>query len=111
MSMFDWYKPAQKYVCPVCGTPLEEWQGGDGPCCLFVWQEGEKYPVDQRVSDDVRSSVEERQRWMLPLRFWISSLDCPLHYPIIALGTTQDEVWSSTSLQPFQPRPWSPFRP
>jgi hypothetical protein len=102
MGMFDWYQPAQKYACPVCGIPLKIWQGKDGPCGLFVWQEGEKYPVDQLVDDEVRSSVEERQQCLLPLRFWIYSYDCPDHYPIDALGTTQDGVWSFTSLQPFQ---------
>lgn len=101
MGMYDSYKPAKEYACPVCGTPLKDWQGKDGPCGLFVWQEGEKYPIDQLVDEEVRSSVEERQ-WMLPLRFWIYSYDCPDHHPINALGTTQDEVWSSTTLQPFQ---------
>ena len=102
MGMYDSYKPAKEYACPVCGTPLKDWQGKDGPCGLFVWQEGEKYPIDQLVDEEVRSSVEERQQWMLPLRFWIYSYDCPHHYPINALGTTQNEVWSSTTLQPFK---------
>jgi hypothetical protein len=102
MGFFDWYKPATQYGCPACGLPLKDWQGKDGPCGQFVWQEGEKYPVDQLVDDEARLSVEERQRWMLPPRFLIYSYDCPRHKPIEALGTTQDGVWSSTSLQPFQ---------
>lgn len=102
MGMFDWYKPAKEYSCPVCGTPLKDWQGKDGPCGLFVWQEGDKNPIDQPIDDEVRLSVEERQQFILLLRFWIYSFDCPYHYPINAFGTTQNEIWSSTTLQPFQ---------
>ncbi len=102
MGMFDWYNPAKKHECPVCGTPLKDWQGKDGPCLLFVWQEEEKYPIYQPVDDEVRMTIEEMQQWTLPIRFWIYSFDCPHHHPIYALGTTQDGIWSSTSLQPFQ---------
>ena len=101
MGMFDWYQPAEKCACPVCGTPLQDWQGKDGPCCLFVWQEGEKYPINQRVDDEIRFSSEEMQQWTLPLQFWIYSYDCSDHRPIVALGITRDGVWTSTSLQPF----------
>ena len=58
MGMFDYYKPAKKYSCPVCGTPLKDWQGKDGPCCRpLCLAKGEKYPVDQLVDDKVRSSA------------------------------------------------------
>lgn len=103
MGMFDWYKPAKQFTCPVCGTLLKEWQGKEGPCGLFVWQEGEKHPVDQLVDDEARFSVEERQQWVLPTHFHIYSCDCP--HDIDALGTTQGGFWSSTSLQPWKPPP------
>lgn len=99
MGMFDYYEPAKTYACPICDTPLKGWQGKDGPCGLFVWQEGEKYPVDQRVDDEVRLSVEEIQQWTLPPTFYIYT-DCPDHGLIYALCTTQDGVWSSTRLPP-----------
>jgi hypothetical protein len=101
MSMFDWYKPATELRCPMCGNLLIEWQGKDGPCALFLWQEGVKYPVDQLAdAEEVRLSREERVRFTLPVQFTIYSYDCPDHHPIDAQCGTYEEVWSSTVINP-----------
>jgi len=54
MGMLDWYRPVPDLACPVCGTPLREWQGKEGPCGLFVWQQGEIAPIDQVVDEECR---------------------------------------------------------
>jgi hypothetical protein len=112
MSLFDWYQPADKLRCPVCDSPLSEWQGKDGPCGLFVWREGVKHPVDQLVgAEESRWSPEEWSQFTLPSTFTIRSYDCPNHRPIVAVGEAPDEIWSSTVVKPFKekplPRPWS----
>jgi hypothetical protein len=96
MGMFDWYRPASVRSCPLCGALLQKWQGKDGPCGLFVWQEKEKHPVDQLVDQEVRMTSEDWKCLILPNRFRIYSHDCPRHQPIDAVGTTSDNVWTST---------------
>ena len=54
MGMFDWYEPSGALSCPVCSAELSEWQGKDGPCALFVWQQGFAVPVDQNVVENAR---------------------------------------------------------
>src|SRR5262245_47445373 len=97
MSMFDWYRPSGFLSCPRCGTPLREWQGKDGPCSLFVWEQGKTHPVAQEADDEAaRWSQEERTRFFLPERFEIYSYDCPKHQPVRAKCRTTDHAWSET---------------
>jgi hypothetical protein len=101
MSMFDWYQPVPQLSCPVCGRPLEEWQGKDGPCALFVWRQGVKHPIDQAIPDEeVRLDPEDWQRFTLPARFEIYT-DCPDHQLIEADCAGPDQVWSSTVVRPL----------
>jgi hypothetical protein len=80
---------------------LNDWQGKDGPCGLFLWQEGEKRPIDQLADEEACLSGEEQRRFTLPERFLFYSYDCPHHQPIFAIGTTENEIWTSTTLHPF----------
>jgi hypothetical protein len=97
VSMFDWYQPAGDLSSPLCGKPLSEWQGKDGPCGLFVWREGVKHPVDQAIDDpEVRLPSEAWDQFTLPPQFAVYSHDCPDHQPVDAICRTRDGVWSST---------------
>lgn len=99
MSMFDWYRPKGTYNCPACGTALAEWQGKDGPCALFVWKQGSRNPVDQKVEDEeLQWSDEEKRQFTLPESFVIYSYDCPHHQPIEAECTCVDGVWETTEI-------------
>ena len=102
MSMFDYYRPAGEFRCPVCLRPLREWQGKGGPNALFVWVEGTRWPVDQIVDEDARLTREQRQAFGLPSRFIIYSYDCPEHQPVEAECSVVDGVWSKTALLPFK---------
>ncbi len=94
MSMFDWYKFTENPRCPKCGTELKEWQGKDGPCALFVWEQGKSNPISQEIEDDeIRWSDEDLQRFFLPDSFTIYSYDCEKHQPIIAECKCIDGVW------------------
>lgn len=97
--MFDWYKPSIK-ACPLCGNPLEEWQGKDATNFLLVWQEREPHPIEHRASEDYRLSQEDLEEFTLPSRFEIYSYDCPVHQPIVAQGLCEDGIWISTSILP-----------
>ena len=95
--MFDTYKPAQKYTCPVCGGELEEWQGKDGPCALFIWSQGIAYPIDQDAGESNLSEDEKRIK-RLPGEFVIYSFDCGCPYSVEANCKCKDGVWVSTEL-------------
>ena len=95
--MFDTFKPAQVQKCPVCGRVLTEWQGKDGPCALFVWEEGVAWPTSQEASD-MNISDEERKDVRLPEKFEIYSYDCDCPYPVEAVCVTTSGTWSSTKI-------------
>jgi hypothetical protein len=96
VGMFDWYEPVPSLSCPVCGTPLCEWQGKDGPNLLFVWRQGCPAPVDWRVAPDLQAG--EPDKWRLPDTFCFRSWDCACPYPVEAVGRTEWEVWTGTTL-------------
>lgn len=98
MTMFDWYEPQPALACPVCGQPLHEWQGYDGPCGLLVWRQGLAAAIAQRVDGEVRWSDDERQRRRLPAAFCISSVDCGCPFPVEAIGRTEQGLWTRTEL-------------
>lgn len=105
MGMFDYYQPAGPRHCPVCGRPLVEWQGKDGPNAIFVWAEGSPAPIDHDVDDDLRSPFHERQKFRLPRTFEIYSYDCPEHQPIGADCECDDSgVWTRTVLRDVKQR-------
>ncbi len=96
MSMFDWYRPTDNPKCPKCGAQLKDWQGKDGPCALFVWEQGQRNPIIQKVEDEeLQWTDEEKCRFVLPDNFTIYSYDCPNHQPVVAKCTCIDGVWSN----------------
>ncbi len=97
MGMFDSYKPSSNLNCPVCGEKLAQWQGKNGPCALFVWQEGSASPIDQQAGD-TNCSIEQRASNRLPKEFEIYSYDCNCPYPNEAICTTEDGIWSKTAI-------------
>jgi hypothetical protein len=101
MGMFDYYVPAGDHHCPVCDRPLREWQGKDGPNFLFVFAEGNRYPIDQRVDEEIKTPRDEMEANLLPRRFVIYSHDCPDHRPIDADCRTVDDVWGETLVRAF----------
>jgi hypothetical protein len=101
MGMFDTYKPSASLRCPVCLHPLEVWQGKDGPCGLFVWEEGAAAPVDQDVDEGIALALAERDAIRLPEAFTIYSYDCPAHDPINARCHCVSGVWATTVIDPW----------
>lgn len=97
MGMFDYFHPVGVTQCPIDGHALNEWQGKDGPCALFLWEQGQRHPVDQPIDQECRLSPEQWRQFTLPERFVIYSYDCPDH-PIIARCTTEEGVWTATSI-------------
>lgn len=97
MGMFDFYLPRPDLQFPVCGASELEWQGKEARCGLFVWEQGQKAPVDQRVDDECKIASEARAEFRLPIRFEIySRCRCPTF--LQAVGFTNDEVWTRTEL-------------
>src|SRR5687768_14382785 len=91
MGMFDYYRPNPDLVCTVCGASDLEWQSKDGPCALFLWEQGQSAPVDQLVDDEWKISPESRAEFRLPVRFEIyAECRCPTF--LIAVGFTEHGV-------------------
>lgn len=110
MGFFDWYKPVPDLRCPVCENVLDDWQGKDGACGLFVWQQGIAYAVDQTGGD---SNIDEadRKKFRLPEEFEIYTdcRNCSIN--VIADCETEDEIWSKAQIVktekiPKLPRKW-----
>ena len=97
MSLFDTYIPNFAQNCSVCGEPLVEWQGKEGPCGLFVWKEGCANPVGQNAGD-VSLDPEKLLEKTLPEQFSISCHDCSCKIANTAKCETTDGVWSKTIL-------------
>jgi hypothetical protein len=97
MGMFDWYRPAGHLECPICLSPLREWQGKDASCALFVWKQGVATPIEQAVDADIRAQPEVVQSTRLPDAFQIYSHDCPLHR-VTAACQTASGVWTATRI-------------
>lgn len=98
MSMFDWYRPSHTYDCPVCHAPLRQWQGKDGPCALYVWQQGVAAPIDQACDEECRGSTEFMAATRLPDSFTIYSDDCGRHF-VAASCRSIEGVWTETQIE------------
>ena len=96
MSLLDWYLPEPTVACPVCGSVPEEWQGGNGPCALLVWQQGREEPIEQRVDDEV-SMFESLRHSRLPDTFEFGGYDEAGH-ELRVTGRTVDGVWIESVL-------------
>ena len=95
--MFDHYRPKPDFSCPVCGASRLEWQGTDGPCALFIWEQGQPAPVDQLADEECKISLEARAEIRLPGRFEIHArCGCPTF--LTAVGVTEHGVWTWTEL-------------
>jgi hypothetical protein len=102
VGMFDWYEPTPPLSCPRCAARLDEWQGKDGECALWVWREGHVDPVDQRVDPEWRSSGLAAP---LRARFEIYTT-CSQGHHVEAFGEAPDGIWTRTTLitAPVPPR-------
>lgn len=99
MGLFDWYKPNPSLNCPVCGETLSEWQGKDGPCLLFVWQQGFVNPVKHLGDGEgFQVSDSDLKNLKLPKEFGIYSYDCECAFPVEAMCRTENDVWTETEL-------------
>ena len=95
MGFFDTYKPAEPIKCPVCSRSVTEWQGKQGPCGLFVWEEGIAHPTGQEAGE-VNILKQNREKVRLPEEFEIYSYECGCPFPVEAICKTVDGIWSET---------------
>ncbi len=99
MGMFDWYIPEPKLNCPVCNTQMEEWQGKDSSCCLLVWRQGTRHPIDQNVDEECRISEKELSAIRLPEAFTIYANDCQCPYFVVAHCYSPNGAWLKTEVE------------
>lgn len=97
MGMFDYYLPESEFRCRDCGAKLDEWQGKDGPCLLFVWKQGERHPVDQTVDEELKAPPAERMSFVLPDRFEIYTSCAQCDEWAVLSCRCEDSVWNCTA--------------
>ena len=98
MGLFDYYRPQPPLVCPACRAPLNEWQGYEGPCGLFVWEQGTAAPIDQLASPDVRLDPVDMKQVRLPASFHIRARCCSPQFAVEAVGGSREGVWDTTTV-------------
>jgi hypothetical protein len=98
MGMFDYYQPQPTLACPVCGTPLAEWQGKDGPCGFFVWRQGAAAPIVHDVPDETRLEPLKLATVRLPASFTIYASCCSPRFSVEARCEAPAGVWTSAEL-------------
>ena len=111
MGFFDYYKPVPSLNCPICKNVLDDWQGYEGTCGLFVWQQQLAYPVSQEAGE-CNIDEADRKTFRLPEKFAIFGYceNCS-DYRIIASCKTEDGIWNETLITktekiPKLPRKW-----
>lgn len=92
MGMFDYYEPVPTLRCGRCHEPIEEWQGKDGPCGLWLFRQGEREAIC--VASHPERSVEEAPG-PLPESFHFYG-ECPNGHPMEAEGQVGAGVWIRT---------------
>ena len=98
MGLYDDYIPDPPLNCPVCGSPLEGWQGYDGPNGLMVWRQGVPAPIDQPIDEDAKLDPEELARSRLPKEFTIHAPCCGKRFFVEAKCTAPNGTWSTTEV-------------
>ena len=93
MGMFDSYKPVPELECPICKIVLDDWQGKDSECGLFVWKQGIAFPVRQDAGN-CNIDENERLKLRLPESFEIYT-NCENHW-IEAEWKTENGIWIET---------------
>jgi hypothetical protein len=93
--MFDEYLPEVMLACPSCGASSDGWQGKDGPCALFVWQQGKAHPIAQRADEPLDNA--SLRSFVLPDSFGFYTR-CPNGHFVEAKGRCVDGVWAETTL-------------
>ena len=98
MSMFDYYQPDPPLKCSRCCASLDEWQGKEAQCGLFLWKQGKAAPIDQCVDSEVKLSEVELSEKRLPEKFSIYSYDCDCGQ-MLADCTSQNGLWTTCELR------------
>lgn len=94
MGLYDHYEPVPAFQCLGCGARLDDFQGKDGPCALFRWQQGQMHPVGFAGDPPPPPGLADCR---LPEVFVLyTSCDCGRWVELTGFCT--DGTWSSTAL-------------
>lgn len=108
MGMFDYFEPKPPIECPFCGSSTTGWQGKpQNGCALFVWEQGQLSPKDQRVDDEWRISAEQLasqrlEKELIPI-YGGECESCGRNWWDLASGVLADArngMWSQTIFDP-----------
>jgi hypothetical protein len=100
MGMFDYFEPADSHRCSSCGRPLQDFQGKDGPCGLFVWQQGRAEPARQEVDAECMLSAQQASALRLPRTFEFYAFCDACDQRTWFVGQCTGDVWSETRPAP-----------
>jgi hypothetical protein len=95
MGMFDYFMPSS-LRCPRCGSDHFDLQGKPQWACLFVWKEGNRHPIDQRVDDDCRCRDLSKISLEDTINIYGECIDCGLK--IDAIAEVKSGAWASSAI-------------
>ena len=97
----DHYEPKPTIMCPICGTALKQWKGGEGPCLGLLWREFVAEPSLELLP----GLSDEQQAELGALRLTVNVAitttcshchDGNLH--VQARCTVVEEIWRDTEI-------------
>ena len=95
--MHDYYNPIPELIDPNTNEVLEDWQGKDGPCALFIWEQNKINPIDQFGDEDIKLSKDELNNFYLPKKFIIYTTNSKGDF-LFANCECKNKIWKKTKL-------------
>jgi hypothetical protein len=95
----DHYEPKPPVKCPICGNPLGQWKGTDGPCKGLLWHENVAEPSLELLPKDDLATGYLTLRLDGDVHFHTTCAHCKDGaLGIKAVGTVKNGVWTDTDI-------------
>jgi hypothetical protein len=85
----DFFVPDPIIVCPICGSPIPEWEGFGGAGAFVVFRQGQAEPVEARLASQVPEGGAKLADGIIPL-----FVTCKEEHPLMAEATVEGGVFS-----------------
>ncbi len=89
MPLGDFYVPDPIILCPLCGSPIPEWEGYGGAGAFVVFAQGKAEPIEERLPSQVPEGGAKLPDGTVPL-----FVTCKEGHPLMAEATIEDGVFS-----------------
>lgn len=100
-KLADHYEPKPTVMCPICGSALRQWKGGEGPCRGLLWREFVAEPSLELLPDLADGQKAELTALRLTELVHIATTCAHCHdgnLHVQARCVVVDDVWSDTEI-------------